>query len=138
MHSTLPTDGVSAIVHSQASDFSSAQQANQLNLAIVRESLRQVHDSFTLAKHSFQLHMLMTALCGIIGIFGVGMLLGGQAAEGAATTTGGVTSSVVFSQLSKSAREQLDKANARLDNIRAELWEGELTALFLPGISNAN
>jgi hypothetical protein len=106
----------------------------QLDFDIAFEGLRQARDSFTLAKRSFQLHMLMTTACGCVGLFGVGLMLYGREASGAATTTGGVASSVVFSQMSKSAREQLEKANARLDTIRDDLSDTELTLLFTPAL----
>lgn len=99
------------------------QQLEQLNLDIARESLRQAQQSFNLARQSFQISLAMTALSGLIGIAGIGLLLDGQSSEGTVTTTGGLASSVCFLQLSKDARERLEKANSRLDQIRIELLE---------------
>lgn len=125
--------------HASNADYSllsGTEHAAQINLDIARESLRHVHHSFNLAKRSFQLNMLMTAAFALFGLYGLFVCLDGRIPEGATTTFGGITSSAVFSQLSKSARDQLDKANARLDTIRYDLWDGELTAIFTPIIQD--
>lgn len=123
--------------HRYSHDFehlSTAEIAARLNLDIVQESLRQARQSFSLSHRAFQLSLLMTAASGAISLAGVGLLFAGQVSEGAVTAAGGITSSVVFGQLSKEAREQLESANGRLDAIRYELWDGEMTAVYGPYI----
>jgi len=112
--------------------FSTIEIAARLNLEIVREGIRQARKSFSLSHNTFQLSIIMTAASGFIGCLGIFLLLLGHADEGTATTAGGVTSSLIFSQRSKEAREQLDNANKRLDSLRQEIWDGELTSIFYP------
>ena len=105
------------------STHATLEQLEQLNLDIARESLRQAKQTFNLARQSFQISLVMTASSGLIGLAGIGLLLDGQSSEGTVTTTGGLASSVCFLQLSKDARDRLEKANRRLDQIRGELLE---------------
>lgn len=112
--------------------LSTVELAARLNLDIVSESLRQARRSFSSSQRAFQLSLWMTAAGGIVSISGVVLLFADKVPEGAVTTAGGITSGVIFGQLSKDAREQLESANARLDAIRHELWDGELTAIYYP------
>lgn len=111
---------------------STVEIAAHLNLDIVREGIRQARHSFSLSHRTFQLSLMMTAASGIIGLTGVALLITGFTDKGTVTAATGVTSSVVFAQLSKEAREQLERANARLDSLRDELWDGELSAIYAP------
>jgi hypothetical protein len=111
---------------------STVEIAAHLNLDIVREGIRQAKHSFSLSYRTFQLSLFMTAASGVIGLAGVTLLITGFTDKGTATAATGVTSSVVFAQLSKEAREQLERANARLDALRDELWDGELSTIFHP------
>lgn len=120
---------------SSSAPLSTAERAAQLNLNIVKESLRQARQSFSLSQRAFQISLLMAAAGGLVSMAGVVLLLLGRAPEGTATTAGGIASGVIFAQLSKDARERLDNANARLDSIRYELWDGELTAIYYPLLS---
>jgi hypothetical protein len=120
----------------QINHLSTAEIAAQLNLDIVRESIRQVKLSFSLAHRTFQLSILMTAASGLISLAGVSLMLSDHGEHGTATAAAGVTSSFIFVQRSKEARERLELANQRLDNIRIELWDGELSVIFYPLLKN--
>jgi hypothetical protein len=120
----------------QGQELSTAEIAAHLNLDIVRESLRQVKLSFSLAHRTFQLSIFMTAASGLISLAGVSLMLAGHGEPGTATAAAGVTSSFIFVQRSKEARERLELANQRLDDIRNELWDGELTVIFYPLLKN--
>jgi hypothetical protein len=120
--------------HEQA--LSTAEIAARLNLDIVRESIRQVKLSFSLAHCTFQISIFMTAASGLTSLAGVFLMLAGHSGAGTITTAAGVTSSFIFVQRSKDARERLEQANQRLDNIRNELWDGELTTTFYPLIKD--
>jgi hypothetical protein len=124
------------IIHTHDKALSTAEIAAHLNLDIVRESIRQVQLSFSLAHRTFQLSICMTAASGLISLAGVSLMLAGHSEPGTATTAAGVTSSFIFVQRSKEARERLELANQRLDNIRNELWDGELTVIFYPLLKN--
>jgi hypothetical protein len=115
---------------------SNAELAARLNLEIVAESIHQVKLSFSLAHRTSQLSIVMTAASGLISLAGISMMLAGHGEPGTATTAAGVTSSFIFVQRSKEARERLDQAHTRLDSVRAELLDAELTAIFYPLIKN--
>ncbi|MEN8443748.1 MAG: hypothetical protein ABG776_01925 [Cyanobacteria bacterium J06555_13] len=112
--------------------FNSIEEAARLNLEIARESLRQAKESFTLAHRTFQLSILMSATSALISLTGVILLILGHPQQGITTTAGGLTSSVIFSQRIKEAQAQVQKANDRLDNIRLQLWDNEMSAIFYP------
>lgn len=116
----------------QQENLSTIEIAAQLNLDIVQEGIRQAKKSFSLSYRAFQIYLFMTAASGIVGLTGVTLLVTGFTEKGGTTAATGVTSSIVFSQLSKDAREQLERANARLDVLRVELWDSELSAIFYP------
>ena len=113
-------------------NHSTAEIAAHLNLDIVREGIRQAKHSFSLSYRTFQIYLFMTAASGLVGLTGVTLLVTGFTDRGATTAATGVTSTIVFSQLSKEAREQLERANSRLDSLRDELWDGELSTIFYP------
>ena len=117
---------------SEQENHSTVEIAAHLNLDIVREGIRQAKYSFSLSYRTFQLSIFMTAASGVIGLTGFTLLVTGFTDEGTTTAATGITSSVVFAQLSKEAREQLERANARLDALRDELWDGELSTIFYP------
>ena len=80
-----------------------------MELSIAQERLRQ-------ARLSFNLALIATATSACVSLLGAGLLLAGQATQGAVTTTGGLAFSVRCVQLAKDANDRLDKILAELQD----------------------
>ena len=124
--------------HPNLVPFNSIEAAARLNLEIAEESLRQARESFTIASRTFQLSIFMSSTSALISLAGIILLILGHPQQGVTTTAGGLTSSVIFTQRFKEAQAQVQKANDRLDNIRLQLWDNEMSAIFYPLIHSYN
>jgi hypothetical protein len=69
---------------------------------IIQERLRQAH-------HSFNMALLSTTVCGVIGLLGIILTLNGKLSEGALMATGGLTPIGACLQCAKDANDRLDK-----------------------------
>ncbi len=68
-------------------------------VSVLKERVRQARWSFNLA----------CAASAIVGMVGITLLVSGRVPDGAFTTTGGGSLSVIFFKLSKDANDRLDK-----------------------------
>ncbi|MEH2464539.1 TRADD-N-associated membrane domain-containing protein [Nostoc sp.] len=71
-------------------------------LYVRKERLRQ-------AQWSFNVALMMSAMCGIFSLFGVGLSVSGNLPDGSITVVQGLLSSVPWLRLAKDANDRLDR-----------------------------
>lgn len=81
---------------------------NQL-CKVMQERLRQ-------AQYSFNLTLVMTTACTVIGMTGLGLLLAGRISEGAIATTGGMAPLVPCLRFARDANDRLDELFQELND----------------------
>ncbi|BAY34706.1 hypothetical protein NIES2107_66120 [Nostoc carneum NIES-2107] len=81
---------------------SNSRQQIKTKMNVTQERLRQ-------ARWSFNLAWVMSAMCGIVSLVGVGLSLSGNLPEGLITIVEGIVSSVPWLRLAKDANDRLDR-----------------------------
>ncbi|MGB3656229.1 MAG: hypothetical protein WBA41_34145 [Rivularia sp. (in: cyanobacteria)] len=79
----------------------------QIELSIVKERLRQARQSFNLA-------LIITAICSGVTAGGTALLLNATVASGTLTAIGGAASSVYCFKFARDANDRLDKITSDL------------------------
>ncbi|WP_445630766.1 TRADD-N-associated membrane domain-containing protein [Nostoc sp. DSM 114167] len=74
-------------------------------LDVMKERLRQAQLSFNVA-------LVMSAMCGLFSLFGIALSVSGNFPDGSITAIEGLLSSVPWLRLAKDANDRLDRLNA--------------------------